>query len=285
MALAKYGLTPNNFVQKIKLMEARDRQKIRLEEILELIIGAPETPAEAEKVAALETSVNTLSRLVDNIRTDATRNSASILNLSNNCNTLDVRTVTLETGFTEFKLKQNENMKLFQDELDVLKFEINEMEQYLRVNNLEIVGLPAPDEGESDTQLILAAINSLQELTTEITVDDVDIAHPIPSKRRDQKRVNIVRFVKRTTKLDILEAKKNERNFQYRNNDIFINEHLSIVNRGLFARASEKKREFGFKYLWTKNGVPCLRKTDNSEIIQITSEKDIQKLNTPERIE
>ena len=276
MALAKYGLTPMNFIQKIKLLEQRDRMKIRLEEILDLIVTSPEaTPVEPAKITELETSINTLSRLVENIRTDTTRNTANILNLSKKFTDINNRTGAVEENFAEFKIKQNDNMKLFQDELDVVKSEINEIEQYLRVNNLEIVGLPPPIEGETCTAQILEALNTLHELNEEITTDDVDIAHPLKSKRRDGKLVNVIRFTKRTKKLAVLEAKKKERDFQFRDHDIFVNEHLSPVNRGLFARASEKKRELGFKYLWTKNGVPCLRKTENSPVIEIYCENDI----------
>ena len=86
--------------------------------------------------------------------------------------------------------------------------------------------------------------------------------------------------MQRKTKFAILEAKRNEanRNFKFRNSDVFINEHLSPTNRGIFAKASQKKRELGYKYLWTKNGTTHMRKTDHSEILTFKSESEIEDL-------
>ena len=155
---------------------------------------------------------------------------------------------------------------------------MNEIEQYLRVNNLEIVGLPEPNENETETEMIIDALNNLRGLQDEIKIGDVDIAHPIPSKRRDNKRVAVIKFISRFTKFDILQAKKQDKNIKFRNRDLFINEHLSPTNRTLFARASELKREQEYKFLWTKNGVPYMRQNETSEIFAITCDEDLNKL-------
>ena len=78
----------------------------------------------------------------------------------------------------------------------------------------------------------------------------------------------------------ILAAKKSEENkqFKFRNQDVFINEHLSKVNRGLFAAATCYQRTLGYKYLWTKNGVVNMRKEERSEVITITKESDLLNL-------
>ena len=80
--------------------------------------------------------------------------------------------------------------------------------------------------------------------------------------------------------LAVLAAKKADENkqFKFRDQDVFINEHLSKVNRGLFALATEKKRALNYKFLWTKGGVVHLRKNDDTPIITITTEEDIENL-------
>ena len=94
------------------------------------------------------------------------------------------------------------------------------------------------------------------------------------SNRKDGKSVHVVRFVSRKTKFAILAAKKREANrmFKFRNNDVFVNEHLSKHNRGLFAAAQEKKKVLRYKHCWTKGGTVCLRKTDDSVVVNITKE-------------
>ena len=274
------GLTPNNFIIKIKEMDIRDRKKIRLEELLELIMNAPDMSiTNNKKLNDMDVAISTISKLLENVRTDTTKNSAAILKLSEGEETTSNRLSTVEKEFVAFKKTENVNLKQFTDELDKLKAQTNEIEQYSRVNNLEIVGLKPPLDGETDADMIVTALNTLEGLRKQLTIEDVDIAHPIPSRRKDNKRVSIIRFTKRTSKNDVLEAKKNTRDFHFRDDEnVFINEHLSPHNRTLFARANDLKRELNFKYLWTKNGVPQLRKQDNSEIYAINNYADLENL-------
>ena len=78
----------------------------------------------------------------------------------------------------------------------------------------------------------------------------------------------------------ILAAKKRENNrqFKFRNCDIFINEHLSQTNRSLFAAALEKKTALNYKYCWTRGGSILMRKTDDSTVITISSQNDLNEL-------
>ena len=115
----------------------------------------------------------------------------------------------MTTELENLKLKNDNNMnfeKIDKEILDI-KHHINSIEQYLRINNLEIDGLPQPEENESDEDVLIAALNSL-DLGYQINFADIDISHPLPSKRRDNKTLSVVKFVSRKTKFDILTAKK-----------------------------------------------------------------------------
>ena len=161
-----------------------------------------------------------------------------------------------------------------------LETEVNSIQQYLRVNNLEIVGLPDPNNGESDEKLLINALNELEGLENIVTPEDIDISHPLNSNRKDGKSVHVVRFISRKTKAMILTAKKRDTNkqFKFRNRDIFINEHLSKQNRSLFASAQERKAALNYKYCWTRGGAILMRKTDDSTVVTITSNDDLSKL-------
>ena len=110
--------------------------------------------------------------------------------------------------------------------------------------------------------------------------EDIDISHPLPSNRKDNKKVHVVRFLSRKTKFMILNAKRKEENkeFKFRGNDVYINEHLSKNNRALFAEAQAKKKALKYKYCWTRGGSILLRKTDDANVITITSSDDLNKL-------
>ena len=157
------------------------------------------------------------------------------------------------------------------NEVKFLKKEINNLQQYLRVDNVEVVGLPHPDDESSDESNLLELFNSLDhESDRNFVQSDIDICHPIPTNRKDGRRVVVCKFSSRKHKIAVLKAKKSKRDLKLNDNIIFINEHLSPENRKLFAAASEKKRELHYKYLWTRNGTIYIRKSDTSDIINIT---------------
>ena len=120
----------------------------------------------------------------------------------------------------------------------------------MRVNNLEVVGVPeAENPGDPIENTLVQIFNSLPGLhDSPITADDIGICHPIPSERRDNKIVAVCKFVSRKTKHRILEVKKDCRDLKFRNNTIYINEHLSPFNRRLFAHPSTKKRELDLNF-------------------------------------
>ena len=264
-------LTPANYIMKIKGMNNADRRGITAKKLIELIVATP-SPDDRQinidtQLAQLQTTMNLISNI-------ATANQEEITTLKN-------EKVTLANEIKELKEKDenagNNDVTEMKREIDELRSQVNEMDQYLRVNNLEFVGLPPPNTGESEETVIVNACNSLEGLDSVIRPEDIDISHPLPSNRRDGKPVHIARFISRKVKFAILSAKKSEENrqFKFRDQDVFINEHLSKTNRGLFAAANEKKRALGYKFLWTKGGVVNMRKTDNSQVIVINKESDL----------
>ena len=101
--------------------------------------------------------------------------------------------------------------------------------------------------------LILECLNGLNP-ENEVVSADIDICHALPSKKHNDQKTHIVRFINRKSKSNILSAKKQQRNrfYQFGNRKIFINEHLSPTNKHLLAK--QKKNAAQFKYLWTRNG-------------------------------
>ena len=149
--------------------------------------------------------------------------------------TIQEKNVKLTEGNLSL-IKHNESI---QKELTELRSHVDGIEQYLHINNIEVVGLPEPDEERCEESLIINALNTLPDIEP-ITAEDIDISHVIPTKRRYEKRVVICKFISRKKKIAVLNAKKNIRNFKFESNDIFINEHLSHKNRRLFAIGMEK---------------------------------------------
>ena len=94
------------------------------------------------------------------------------------------------------------------------------------------------------------------------------------SNRKDGKLV----AVSRKTRIDILEAKRKCRNFKFKEQDLFINDHLSPFNRKLFAITTLKKNELKYCFLWTRNGSIFMRENKHSAAFKIESEQCLNNL-------
>ena len=180
-------LAVGNFIDIIKNMADRDRKKIRADRLIELIIQLPDT-GNNETYCLLEARITRIEQQYDLLKIDTLNNTKDIGKCTETIDSINIQDIKTQ-------LRQ-------------VQKSVNNIEQYLRVNNIEIVGLPDPTENQSHEEVILEAINSLENLAYEVTRDDIDISHPIPTRRRDGKKSPVCRFLSRKTKIDVLDAKK-----------------------------------------------------------------------------
>ena len=250
-------------------MSARERNKIRQEDLINLIIKLPDDFGN-EASSDLDSKMDNMMAAISLVRAQATSNSAEILILKTENATLRREK---ESNLADVSIVKEEIVRL-KAEVSSQQKHINSMEQYLRVNNLEIVGLPpAEEEGAPIEDTLIDIFNSLPDIGKQVTPEDIDICHIMPSDRKDGKLVAVCKFKSRKSKIDILQAKKSSRTFTYNNHNIFINDHLSPFNRHLFATAAAKKRELDFKFQWTRNGSIFMGEDERSPVIKIVSEE------------
>ena len=261
-------------------MNRAERLKLKANDLIELIVMYDDNVA----MKNLETSLHSLSARFDTFSAMCQTNVREIAELKMKNIELYNKNDELQRELNDLKAQDAQdpppNVVDTNEDIESLRKEVNEIQQYLRINNLEVVGLPEANENESEETLLLHAFNSLEGIENVVTPEDIDISHPMKSQRTDGKRVHVVKFISRKLKDQILAAKKLEpnRNFKFRNSDIFINEHLSPVNRSLFAKAAEKKTNLNFKFLWTKGGKILMRKTETSNVVSINCQNDINNL-------
>ena len=147
---------------------------------------------------------------------------------------------------------------------------LHDLQQYSRRNNLERSGLQeCKDSGEEEAKLL----EFFHELGVTIEAGDIEACHRIPTKRKDKKKPLIVRFVNRRKRDKIFTARK-----QTTRRNLFVNEHLSPHNRWLYTLALEVKRKSRYRFLWTSNGVPCLRKNKSSPVVKVSCPGDLDGL-------
>lgn len=153
---------------------------------------------------------------------------------------------------------------------------IEHLEQYSRNKNIEIVGIPEK-KGEDCKDIV---IDMARELQMDIKKSDIDVAHRIHSAKPNVPRNIVAQFTNRTVRDQIINKKQltitnNSINGSSIGTKIYINEHLTPYFKNLLRLAKIKKREADFKFVWFRNNKLLARKTENSPVIRLFNEKDI----------
>ncbi|KAH7979981.1 hypothetical protein HPB49_012420 [Dermacentor silvarum] len=236
----------------------------------------PTTAELAKKIASLEALLNDkLDTLIDDL----------MARINIKLENLRLGEHVSLCGSVQFMSKELDTMKLKQEELvtsnkallsrnEALKKRVADLEQYSRMNNVEIKGIPT-SQGE-DCRAILKRIGDAIELP--ILTTDIDTAHRVAS-RSNEKSI-IVRFCSSNKKNEFIRKARRARlrtGFTGGTNiPIYVNDHLTIDNKKVFSKALALKKENKWKYLWTENCQIKARKTDDSKVYRIITESDLR---------
>ncbi|KAI5646784.1 hypothetical protein NE865_00642 [Phthorimaea operculella] len=169
----------------------------------------------------------------------------------------------------------------------------NAQEQFSRLNNVEIGGIPL--KKNENLVEILQSISS--KIGFPLCSTDVDTIHRvrrfvnssnkpgIPQATRPP--AIIVRFTQRRRKDAFLAAKRAHKTLNTADigiagpaNEVFITHHLTPANKLLLKEAKSVKLTLQYSYLWVQDCKILMRKNDepHSKIIHIKSEGDLRKL-------
>lgn len=149
------------------------------------------------------------------------------------------------------------------------------LEQYSRLNNVEIRGVPVT-KGE-DCSEILKKIG--EKVNCPITSNDLDVVHRVPAKKESN---IIVRFCSREKKAEFAAKARKARlttesigMHSEQHKPVDINDHLTPENKRLFAQALELKKEKGWQFLWVQNCRILARKSEDSRVFRISGPQDL----------
>ena len=191
-------LNVNNFVHEIKIMQPRDRKHLRAEDLIKLILQLTDSPS--PDLMDLSTKVNDILASMAEVQKVALENSHEIIKLKDSNSQLVHQNADLSRDVIRLN-----------NEYTTLKNQMDSTDQYLRINNLEIVGLDNPGENETMENLILECLNGLNP-ENEVVSADIDICHALPSKKQNDQKTHIVRFISRKSQSNILSVNKEQRN-------------------------------------------------------------------------
>jgi hypothetical protein len=176
-------------------------------------------------------------------------------------------------------------------EMSTVNNNLNDMEQYSRLECLEIRGIPVRDQYDENTNAIVKNVGKL--IGVNVSHSDISISHRLPKSRAFSTRHGIqydaaiiVKFVRRDVRDSYYKARSNLRNKT--TNDlgiigssgqkIFIAESLTQKNKALFNQCLHAKRDLKYKFLSTSSGKIFLRLDADSYAVAVCDESDIEKL-------
>lgn len=199
-----------------------------------------------------------LSRQIELLRAD----------LAEMKNSLQVHSQLYESVKSRNEELSKENKEL-RDASKQLCNRLAALEQYSRLNNVEIKGIP--DTKGENCLAIMQAIGEKVGCPVEPT--DIDVVHRVPAKNGSN---IIARFCSRTKKADFASKARKARittgviGFRKETEKpVFVNDHLTPENKRLFAQALELKKAKNWKHLWTDSCVIKARKSDDSRVFRI----------------
>ncbi|KAH6923050.1 hypothetical protein HPB50_020774 [Hyalomma asiaticum] len=239
----------------------------------------PTTAELAKKIAALEALLNEkLDTLIDDLvsRINIKLQNMGLGEHASLCESVQY----ISKEFDTMKQKQEElvaSNKALLSRNEALEKRVADLEQYSRMNNVEIKGIPS-SQGE-DCIAILKQIGDAIEYP--ISPTDIDTAHRVASRSSDKSI--IARFCSRDKKNEFIRKARRARlrtdhvGFTGSTNmPIYVNDHLTIDNKKLFSKALSLKKENKWKYLWTENCQIKARKSDDSRVYRIMTESDLR---------
>jgi len=215
----------------------------------------------------------------------------------------------LSNGYDEllkFQKKANDQLQRIESRLLDIESRVQKLSEaidealiYSYQYNLKLIGVPQVDKKESADQTTDLCLKIFKAIGANVNINDIDIAHRVPSRRTNTNimatRANparidnpiVCKFTRRLAKNDVLSKKKNLKDITPSSLSvsipvpglrILIFRHLAPRIQILFNMTKEYKANHHYKYCWAKDSCVFLRKDDDSTIIKIECEDDLEAL-------
>lgn len=218
-----------------------------------------------DKIGGLEESIKFMSSQYEDILKTFANTKADILSIRDENKSL------------------REELQALQVRTKHLEDEQARQEQWARLQNIEVIGVPETKvECAVDVIVQVAA-----QAGVTVSRDDIEFAHRVQARRPvpGVGRPIVARFRQRATKDTVVAAARKHRNITSKmlgmggeSKNIYINEHLTKSNKQLLKICKTKALEINYKHVWTKNCRIYIRKTDTSPPIPILSMSDLGKI-------
>ncbi|KAI5631087.1 hypothetical protein NE865_16199 [Phthorimaea operculella] len=194
----------------------------------------------------------------------------------------------------ELKLKINKLEGLAREDREYIMFledRLDDLQLAYRKTNFEIKGVPKL-QSETKQDLVNMVVTLSETLDCKINKGDIKDIYRVRSKKPEQRNTPIV--VETSSALLKTNLLKMAKNFNIKNKSklrakhmgfktqeetpIFLSENLTPKAARLFFLARDLAKSKDYRFVWTSYGKVYVRRTEESAIIQIKTEQQIQNL-------
>ncbi|XP_068692540.1 uncharacterized protein [Montipora foliosa] len=193
-------------------------------------------------------------------------------------------------SYDELRTESANNLKQLWSRLNLLSSRVEQIgdsvEKLLRYSfQYNIIGLPESEMQESASKTVSLCINLFKAAGNEISNQDIDIAHRIPTRTATSgPRPIVCKFTRRIAKEQVMNSRKEASKVSATSiglpsshslENVRLFDHLTPLLQQLLADSKKFQKRNGFKFCWAKNFVIYLRRTDDSRPIQIKCHNDL----------
>ncbi|CAG9137647.1 unnamed protein product [Plutella xylostella] len=182
--------------------------------------------------------------------------------------------------------KRIKSLELLKDEVSTIKASFESLkedfaqkDQWSRLNNVEIKGIPI----KKNENLFTVAKLLSNHVGYPIENSQINYISRIPIHNSKEKSI-LISFLNRYVKEEFIStarAKKitaSDMDLGPADQRIYVNDHLSPMYKNLLTRAKSLAKEKNYKYVWVKFAKIHMRKSDTTHVITINSANDLNKI-------
>lgn len=198
---------------------------------------------------------------------------------------LESRIELLETKITD---RKRDEVLVLEETISQLKFEIQERDQEILMNDIEISNFPEASN-ENATHILLTVAKKLGVELEERDVVNMERVGPVrafveggPPPRP---RPLVARLARRASRDALLRAARVRRGLTTEGMAVpgspcpyYLNERLTKPHRQLFMKTREEARRRSWKYVWTREGRIFARREQGTPAYRIRSDMDVEKV-------
>lgn len=187
------------------------------------------------------------------------------------------RIVTVEKKVTTIQQSQN---SVSSDDIELLRKDNANREQWSRLNNVEVKGVPS----RNAENLFSVVQNICTAVGYSFPQSQINYIARVPQHNSKNKSM-IISFINRYVKEEFVAAARAKKRllasdigFATDGNQVFINDHLIPETKKLLTRVKELAKKRGFSYVWVRYCKIHVRKNDSSPSHVIAKESDLNKI-------